>query len=406
MDRIDSGTRTMYDFCVIGGGIVGVATAWNILRRDPSAKVILVEKERALAAHQTGHNSGVIHAGIYYEPGSLKAKLCRRGAAWTKEFAAEQGIPFRECGKLLVATNQLELDRMQGLVERARLNGIDAELLDRAALREREPMVAGLAALFIKETGIIDYRQVTAALARLVTEAGGEIVTGAEIAEITERGDAVTVSTQHRTWRTRRLVACAGGQADRVARLAGLKTDFQIMPFRGEYYRLPAGKSQMVKHLIYPIPDPELPFLGVHLSPTIGGELTVGPSAVLALGRERYTTFGFSARDVADILKFPGLGKVAMANFKTGIREMRNAVWKRGYLREARKYCPSLQLSDLQGKHSGVRAQAVMNDGTFVDDFLIRSTERMVHVINAPSPAATSALPIGEMIADRALAAR
>lgn len=393
-----------YDFCVVGGGIVGVATAWNILRRNPAASLLPVEKESGFGEHQTGHSSGVIHAGIYYEPRSLKAELCRRGAVWTKAFAAEHGIPFRECGKLLVATNQTELARMEGLVERAAKNGLDAERLGTAGLRDREPLISGIAALFIKESAIVDYRLVTQALVRAVHEAGGEVATRAEVVEISERADAVTLSTRDRTWRCRTLVACAGLQADRVARLAGLETDFQIVPFRGEYYRLPEAKADLVQHLIYPVPDPALPFLGVHLSPTIGGDLTVGPSAVLALGRERYSTFGFSARDVAEMLRFRGLRKVATANLATGAREMRNAVWKRGYLRECQKYCPSLELSDLQGKHSGVRAQAVMNDGTFVHDFLLRTTSRMVHVVNAPSPAATSALPIGEMIAKRAAA--
>ncbi|MBP2329225.1 L-2-hydroxyglutarate oxidase [Kibdelosporangium banguiense] len=393
-----------YDFCVIGAGIVGAATAWNLLRRNAGASVLLLEKEQQAGVHQTGHNSGVIHAGIYYEPGSLKARLCRRGAAWTKTFAAENGIPFRECGKLLVATDETELARMEQLVERATRNGLDAERLDAAALREREPLIDGAAALFIKETGIIDYGQVTEALVRQAQHMGGTVVTGARVVEIAERADAVTVSCAARTWQCRKLIACAGLQSDRVARLAGLPTDFQIVPFRGEYYRLPPAKAGLVAHLIYPVPDPDLPFLGVHLSPTIGGDLTVGPSAVLALGRERYSTFGFDARDVWEMLRFRGMRKVAKANFGTGLREMRNAAWKRGYLRACRKYCPSLELSDLESKFSGVRAQAVMNDGTFVHDFLLRTTPRMVHVVNAPSPAATSALPIGEMIAERAAA--
>ncbi|MGW0172719.1 L-2-hydroxyglutarate oxidase [Rhodococcus sp. NPDC003322] len=390
-----------HDFCVIGGGIVGLATARALLRRNPGASVVVLEKEREVAAHQTGHNSGVIHAGIYYEPGSLKADLCKRGAEATKRFAERHGIEYRVTGKLLVATDPTELARMDALVDRARINGIDHERLGAAELHHREPLVSGLGALLVKATGIIDYRQVCRALAEGVTASGGEVRTGAEVVEISERSDAVTVSTADTTVRARTLIACAGLQADRIARLAGLHTDFQIVPFRGEYYRLRPEKSSIVRHLIYPIPDPDLPFLGVHLSPTVDGDITVGPNAVLGFAREKYRPFGVDRRDVMEMLRFPGMRRVAAANVRTGIREMRNAVFKRGYLAECRKYCPSLELDDLQGRHAGIRAQAVRGDGSFVHDFLIRSTDRMVHVVNAPSPAATSALPIGELIADR-----
>lgn len=396
-------TNSIYDYCIIGGGIVGIATAWNILQESPSASVMVLEKENSLAFHQTGHNSGVIHAGIYYEPGSLKAKLCRDGAQWTKRYATEKGIAFRECGKMLVATSELELERMQGLVDRAQRNGIAFEQLTASELAEREPHVRGVGALFLPETGIIDYTQVTNALAADIAEAGAEVFTGCAVEEIVEHADLVTVSAGSRTWQCRTLIACAGVQADRIAALAGLEVDFQILPFRGEYYRLPAEKSGLVNHLIYPIPDPELPFLGVHISPTIEGSLTVGPNAVLGFARERYATLGFDRRDVAQMLRFPGLMKVAASNLRTGIKEMRNSLWKQGYLQECRKYCPSLEIGDLQGRHAGIRAQAVMNDGTFVHDFLIRRTDRMVHVVNAPSPAATSALPIGRMIAQQAV---
>lgn len=395
-------TTDTYDYCIIGGGIVGVATAWNILRESPGASVVLLEKEPTLAAHQTGHNSGVIHAGIYYEPGSLKARLCRHGAAWTKQYATEKGIAFRECGKMLVATTTLELERMQGLVDRAERNGIAFERLDAAELAEREPNVRGLGALFLPETGIIDYTQVTQALAEDIVHAGADVVTGVEVDEIVERTDLVTVSAGAATWRSRTLIACAGLQSDRIAALAGLEVDFQILPFRGEYYTLPPEKSDLVSHLIYPIPDPDLPFLGVHVSPTVDGRLTVGPNAVLGLAREKYQPLGVDVRDVAQMLRFRGLPRVAAANLVTGAKEMRNSLWKPGYLRECRKYLPAIRLSDLAERSAGIRAQAVMNDGTFVHDFLIRRTHRMVHVVNAPSPAATSALPIGHMIAEQA----
>lgn len=398
-----AGATGSYDYAIIGGGIVGLATAWALLKRQPGSSLVILEKEQDLALHQTGHNSGVIHAGIYYAPGSLKAQLCRAGAAATKAFASEHGIPFRECGKLLVATDAVELERMQALIARAEQNGIEAEVLDAETLQEREPHVSGVGALFLPETGIIDYRLVSTRVADLVKQAGGTIELGVEVSTITESEEVVTVSSGARQWAAKQLIACAGLQADRVARMAGIKTDFQIMPFRGEYFELPTHRAGLVKHLIYPIPDPDLPFLGVHLSPTIDGGLTVGPNAVLGLAREKYPKLSVSVRDVATMLRFPGLWRVASANFKTGIREMKNSLLKRGYLKECQKYCPELTLSDLQPREAGIRAQAVMNDGTFVHDFLFRSTSRTLHVVNAPSPAATSAFPIGEMITDRVL---
>lgn len=393
------------DYLVIGGGIVGLATAWAILQRQPGAFVTVLEKEREVAAHQTGHNSGVIHAGIYYAPGSLKAQLCRSGSAATKAFAREHGIPFEECGKLLVATTPLELQRMQALITRATENGIDAEVINQAELQRREPHVAGLGALFLHETGIIDYRRVCTAIAELISKAGGRIELGVEVRSIDETAEHVRVRSRDREWTAAHLVACAGLQADRVARMSGITPDFQIMPFRGEYYELPPERSGLVKRLIYPIPDPDLPFLGVHLSPTIHGTLTVGPNAVLGMAREKYPKLSVSVRDTATMLAFPGLPRVAAANVRTGIRELKNSWFKRGYLKECQKYCPELTLDDLRPHEAGIRAQAVMNDGSFVHDFLLRDTERTLHVVNAPSPAATSAFPIGELIADRVLTA-
>ncbi|WP_306364516.1 L-2-hydroxyglutarate oxidase [Nocardia sp. CC227C] len=388
----------MYDYCVIGGGIVGVATAHRLLSRRPGASLLLVEKAAALGTHQTGHNSGVIHSGIYYAPGSLKARLCREGARRTKEFAAAHDIPFQVCGKLLVATDAAEHARMLALYERSVANGVDVELLDAAELRRREPRVTGVGALFVPDTGIIDYTRVTTALAAQVRAAGGTVVLGAEVTAIDETGDAVTVSGPAGSWRARRLVVCAGLQADRLARLAGLRTHLRIVPFRGEYYQLPPTRKDLVRTLIYPIPDPELPFLGVHLSPTVDGDLTVGPNAVLGLAREGYRKGSVDLRDVREILGFRGFHRVAAANVRTGVRELRNSLFKRGYLAECRRYCPELTLDDLLPREAGIRAQAVLRDGTLVHDFLVEKTERSVHVLNAPSPAATSALPIAAHI--------
>ncbi|WP_433523671.1 L-2-hydroxyglutarate oxidase [Nocardia pseudovaccinii] len=391
----------MYDFCVIGGGIVGVATAHRILRRHPGASLVLVDKADALATHQTGHNSGVIHSGIYYPPDSLKARLCRKGAAWTKEFAAAQGIPFEVCGKLLVATDAAEYRRMLALHERSVANGVDVELIDTAELTRREPHVSGVGALFVPATGIIDFTRVTDALAEEVRAAGGEIVLNAEVTALTETADAVTAAGPAGSWTARTLVVCAGLQADRMAELAGLQTDFRIVPFRGEYYQLPPSRSGLVRTLIYPIPDPNLPFLGVHLSPMIDGTLTVGPNAVLGLAREGYRKGSFDARDARAVLGFPGFHRVARAHVRTGLRELRNSMFKRGYLAECRRYCPELTIADLRPREAGIRAQAVLRDGTLVHDFLIERTPRSIHVLNAPSPAATSAMPIAEYIVDQ-----
>ncbi|WP_248744980.1 L-2-hydroxyglutarate oxidase [Pseudomonas sp. MWU12-2037] len=396
----------IYDFCIIGGGIVGLATAMELLKRQPGASLLILEKEATLARHQTGHNSGVIHAGIYYAPGSLKADLCKRGAQATKDFCREHGIRFEVCGKLLVASTALEVQRMQALYERSQLNGMRVERLDADELRRREPNIVGLGGLFLDATGIVDYREVCQAMARVIRAADGEIQLDTTVTAIQEDADNVTVSSHDRVWQARKLVACAGLQSDRLASLAGIRIDHQIIPFRGEYFRLPAAKNNIVNHLIYPIPDPDLPFLGVHLTRMIDGSVTVGPNAVLGLGRENYRKFSVNWRDVAQYASFPGFWKTLWQNLGSGSLEMKNSLFKRGYLEQCRKYCPSLVLDDLLPYEAGIRAQAVMRDGTLVHDFLFAETPRMVHVCNAPSPAATSAMPIGEMIADRLLAPR
>jgi L-2-hydroxyglutarate oxidase len=394
----------IYDFCVIGGGIVGLATAVELLRRQPGASLVLLEKEDRLAAHQTSHNSGVIHAGIYYAPGSFKAKLCRRGADATKKFCETHDIPFLTCGKLLVATDAPEVERMNALHARAIANGVEVELLDAGQLRRREPNVAGLAAIFVPSTAIVDYRRVCEALAGEIGTGGGEILLGAEVDGILEHRDGVSVSLGERRLEVRHLVACAGLQSDRLARLAGLRTDFQIVPFRGEYFRLNQRCADIVHSLIYPIPDPALPFLGVHLTRMIDGSVTVGPNAVLGFDREGYRRFSWNAADIADTLRFPGFWRLVLQNFSPAMRELRSSLSKRNYLALCQKYCPSLALDDLEPMEPGIRAQAVKSDGSLVHDFLFMETAHMVHVCNAPSPAATSAMPIGEIIADKCLA--
>ena len=393
----------IYDYCIIGGGIVGLATAMALLERQPGASLLILEKEAVLAQHQTGHNSGVIHAGIYYAPGSLKADLCKRGAEATKAFCTEHRIKFDVCGKLLVASTPLEVSRMHALYERSKQNGLKVEQLDAAELRRREPNIVGLGGLFLDATGIVDYRQVCQAMARVIEAAGGEIRLQTSVSAISESADSVTISSLDQVWEARQLVACAGLQSDRLAKLAGVKIDHQIIPFRGEYYRLPASRNEIVNHLIYPIPDPELPFLGVHLTRMIDGSVTVGPNAVLGLGRENYRKFSINWRDVAEYASFPGFWKTIWNNLGSGTTEMKNSLFKRGYLEQCRKYCPSLEVDDLLPYEAGIRAQAVMRDGTLVHDFLFAETPRMVHVCNAPSPTATSAIPIGQMIAEKIL---
>ncbi|TQL45028.1 L-2-hydroxyglutarate oxidase [Homoserinimonas aerilata] len=387
------------DFCIIGGGIVGLATAKALLDEHPDARVVVLEKEDAVARHQTGHNSGVIHSGIYYAPGSLKAKFSIEGGAATTEFCREHGIEVEFCGKLLVATNSVEVERMNALEERAGLHGLRSERLSRSELRRREPNVNGSEALFIPSTGIVDYTQVSLAIARVIEAAGASIHLGARVTSIAEDSDGVTIETPELRVRAGHLVACAGLQADRIARLAGVQTDVQIIPFRGEYFLLAPERRGFVNSLIYPIPDPELPFLGIHISPTISGEITVGPSAVLGLAREGYPKFSLNPRDVLEYALFPGLWRVAGSNVVTAVREMRNSLFKSSYLREAQKYAPALRARELLPYEAGIRAQAVARDGTLIHDFMIEQTARMTHVLNAPSPAATAAFPIGRHIA-------
>ncbi len=391
-----------YDLTIIGGGIVGVATALKMKQLLPAAKILLLDKETGLARHQTGHNSGVIHAGVYYQPGSMKADFCRRGLAATYAFCKESGVPVEQCGKLLVATDESELERMHDLEGRCAQNGIQTSRLSGDQLVKREPHIRGIGALLVEETGITDYRLVTGKLASCFQNAGGEIKLGAEVQNLEETDDGIRVHTSEETLETGYLLACGGLMADRLAKMMDIPVDFRIIPFRGEYFRLPDTYNNRVSHLIYPIPDPDLPFLGVHLTRMIDGSVTVGPNAVLGLKREGYGGFNVSARDVSDIFGFPGFWRMFRNNFTAGIAEFRDSLYKPGYLKRVRKYCPEVELSELGAYPAGVRAQAVMRDGSLVHDFLFARTKRSLHVCNAPSPAATSALPIAEYLSQEA----
>lgn len=393
---------TDFDLVVIGGGIVGLSTAMQASQRFPGMTVAVLEKEPRLGSHQTGRNSGVIHAGVYYQPGSLKARFCREGVTATIQFCTEHDIPFEQCGKLIVATEPSELNRMAALHERARENGIAIERLDQTELERREPRIRGLGALFSPTTGIVDYARVANAMADVLRGCGGEVMTSFEVTKLEESPAGFVIRTGNKQIRSKYLIAAAGLQADRIARLCEVETDVRIVPFRGEYYRLGADKDDIVRHLIYPVPDPELPFLGVHLTRMIGGYVTVGPNAVLAFAREGYGFGTVNLRDLSEMVRFPGFRRVIRANLRSGAAEMANSLLKSRYLALCQRYCPELKLSDLSTYRSGVRAQAVLPDGTLVHDFLLTETERSIHVLNAPSPAATSAIPIGRHIIDLA----
>lgn len=391
----------IYDYCIVGGGIVGLATARALLERRPGAGIVLVEKEDHFAAHQTGHNSGVIHAGIYYAPGSLKARLCREGLHATIEFCSERGIPYEQCGKLIVATNRVEEQRISDLYNRATANGLKLEHLNVGQLHEMEPAITGSAALLSRETAIVDYREVCRELARVLSDEGVEFALGQKVKSVSEKPDRVDIGGEGASWSARHLIVCGGLQADRLARMAGLDVDFRIVPFRGEYFQLPPSRNQLVSRLIYPAPDPSLPFLGVHLTRMIDGSTTVGPNAVIGFSREGYPKFSFNAVDMASFASFTGFWKLIWNHRKHAVHELIGSLFRSTYLEECRKYCPELTLDDLLPYRAGIRAQVVQRDGTAVHDFLFAETHRMLHVCNAPSPAATSALPIGRMIAQK-----
>ena len=386
---------------IVGGGIVGLATARALVRRG--RPVVVLEAEDRLAAHQSGHNSGVIHSGLYYAAGSAKARLCVRGRDALYRFCEEEAIPHRRTGKLVVATGAEELPRLDELERRGRANGLAGlERLSAGDLRERFPEVAGVAGLLVPQTGIVDFREVARALARRVVEAGGEVRTGARVTAIAAEAAGLRLElAAGEPVRARFLVNCAGLQADRMARLGGARPEVRIVPFRGEYFELAPAARGRVALPIYPVPDPRFPFLGVHLTPTVDGRVEAGPNAVLALARHGYRWRSVSPRDLADVLAYPGFWRMAGRHWRYGAGEVRRSLDRRAFVRQVRRLMPGLAPGDLVRDGAGVRAQAVDRQGGLVDDFRIETTDRAVHVLNAPSPAATAALAIGEEIADR-----
>jgi L-2-hydroxyglutarate oxidase len=388
-----------YDIAVIGGGIVGMSFAMQAAEAFPHARIAVLEKENGLAQHQTGHNSGVIHSGVYYKAGSLKARLCVAGAREMVEFCAQHGIPYEVCGKLIVATNEREAARLDDLRARGEANGLTGlQLLDGAAMREIEPHVAGVRALKVPATGITDYSLVTAKYAEIAKARGVEVNTGAGVTGFANTRNEVIVKTSAGEFAARYVVNCAGLYSDRVAQLAGHDPEMMLIPFRGEYYDLAPARTNLVRSLIYPVPDPAYPFLGVHFTRRIHGNVDAGPNAVLAFRREGYRRTDFDLGETMQVFEYPGFRTMARLHWRNGLSEMRRSWSNREFVRSCQRLVPEVRMEDMTAGGSGVRAQAVAPDGTLVDDFRFLSRERFLHVLNVPSPAATASLPIGREI--------
>jgi len=394
--------RTDADVVIVGGGIIGLATAWKFIEQRPGTRVVVFEKEDRLAAHQSGRNSGVLHSGIYYTPGSLKATNCRRGRDMMVEFCARHGITHEVCGKVIVATEERELEALQRIHDRGIDNGIDCEMIDGDALREIEPHCAGIRAIRVGEAGIVDYVSVCEALADLIRENGGEVRTGARVLALETDETGVRVLMADDDISSSIAVNCAGLHSDRVARSSGVDPDVRILPFRGEYYMLSKEAERLVNNLIYPVPDPRYPFLGVHFTRMATGGVECGPNAVLALAREGYTWGDVNTRDLGEIFMYRGFWAFARRHWRAGIEEMQRSLSKARFLKSLQRLVPELKSQDITTGPAGVRAQAITRDGRLLDDFSIVEEGRVVHVCNAPSPAATSSLSIGAMIAEKA----
>ena len=388
-----------YDIAVIGGGIVGLSFAMQVSERFPRLRVVVLEKEAGVARHQTGHNSGVIHSGVYYKAGSLKARLCVAGAREMVGFCSRHGIPHEVCGKLIVATNPEEMTRLDVLLAQGVANGLEGlRLLERAAMLEIEPHVGGVRALLVPSTGITDYVAVTAKYAEIAAGRGVEVKTGAEVRGFSRSRDSVVVRTRAEDISARYLVNCAGLYSDRLARMAGDDPGIIIVPFRGEYYDLAAARQELVRSLIYPVPDPRYPFLGVHFTRRIQGNVDAGPNAVLAFQREGYRWRDFDLSETMEVFMDAGFRTMARREWRNGLAEFRRSLRKREFVRSCQRLVPEVRMEDLTPGGSGVRAQAVGTDGALVDDFRFVARQRFLHVLNVPSPAATASLPIGREI--------
>jgi L-2-hydroxyglutarate oxidase len=392
-----------HDVIIVGGGIVGLAVALEITRRFPDLSLLLLEKEDRVGQHQSRHNSGVIHSGIYYKPGSLKAKLCVAGAAAMVEFCLEHGIPHSTCGKVIVATSQKELQPLEELRRRGEANGVPGvRLVGPAELRDLEPHAAGLEALVVPSTGITDYAVVCDKYAELITQRGGTIRTSAEVISIKRGTNEIVAETRLGSFSTTYFINCAGLFSDRISRMAGDEPEVMIAPFRGEYYDLIPERSSLVRALVYPVPDPRFPFLGVHFTRRISGRVDAGPNAVLAFRREGYRRTDFSLKDLASSVTFPGFRRMAAKHWRSGLQEVHRSFSKAAFVQSLQRLVPELREEDLVPGGSGVRAQALKRDGTLVDDFQFVQSGKILHVLNVPSPAATASLLIGRAIVDMA----
>nr|WP_245203527.1 L-2-hydroxyglutarate oxidase [Ammoniphilus resinae] len=391
----------VYDYLIVGGGIVGLSTAYALTKRDPQAKIALIEKESSLAYHQTGHNSGVIHSGIYYKPRSLKAKFSKEEGKRLRAFCDLHDIPYELCGKVIVATEQEELPLLDRLYQRGLDNKLDLSIIGPEQLKEIEPHVAGLKAIWVKETGIIHYQQVARALAKEIQEANGEIFLNTKVEKVQEGKHGVMVECGNRTFETRYLINCAGLHCDRIAAIQGMKTNMKIIPFRGEYYEIKPNKRHMVKHLIYPVPNPKFPFLGVHFTRMIDGSVHAGPNAVLSMKREGYLKTDFDFKDFAEVMLYPAFWKIARQNIGEGFKEIVRSFSKKAFVKSLQRLIPAIMDDDLVASENGVRAQALTREGKLIDDFFVVSNEHSIHILNAPSPAATSSLSIGHYISEQ-----
>ncbi len=393
------------DIAIVGGGIVGLATAYRLLEHDPKLRVVVLEKEARVGVHQTGHNSGVLHSGIYYRPGSLRAVNCREGKRAMEEFCRREGIPFDLCGKVIVAVEEWELPILERIYERGQANGVRCELIDRQRLLEIEPHTAGIRAIHVPEAGIVDFHQVCLRLAEIVQQRDGQVLCAARVTAIRPSGAGVVVeATSGVAVEAKAVVTAAGLHSDRVARLAGTPPESRIVPFRGEYYKLKPTAEHLCRGLIYPVPDPAFPFLGVHFTRMIHGGVECGPNAVLAFAREGYRKTDIDLRDLLETLTYPGFLRLAARHWKTGCAEMWRSISKRAFVRALQRLVPEVGCEDVEPAPAGVRAQALAPDGRLVDDFVVAAHGRMVHVLNAPSPAATSSLNIGRLVVEKLLA--
>jgi L-2-hydroxyglutarate oxidase len=388
----------MYDFAIIGGGIVGLSVGMTLGKRYPNARILVLEKESRWAFHQTGNNSGVIHSGVYYKPGSFKAKFCRDGSRSMVEFCQEHGIAHDVCGKVIVATDEKELPRLENLYKRGLENGIEIKRITAEEVKEVEPHVRCVSGIKVYSTGIANYKQVCLKYAEIIENQGGELRLNTKVERIVPSGNNQVLETNNGTFETRFVINCAGLQSDRVAKLGKVDPQAKIVPFRGEYYELTPEKRYLVKTLIYPVPNPDFPFLGVHFTRMIDGSVHAGPNAVLSLKREGYKKTDFDLRDFAEVMTYPGFWKLAAKHSDEGIQEIIRSFSKAAFTRSLQKLIPEVKSEDLVPCHAGVRAQALMNDGKLVDDFLIVQGQNSVHVCNAPSPAATSSIEIGKAI--------